>query len=587
MKKIINAIALVIVFLLAPIAHAQSSDWNIPTFDSKLVIQPDGKVLVTETITTQFNISKHGIYRDIPYEYSNSDGQKTFTNIVIQSVTQDGEYAKKTVTAENGYIRIKIGDPDKTITGSHTYIITYNATGILQSLTENDELYWNVTGNYWDTTIDKVTAQVTIPNNKIEHTFCYEGATGSRDTCASTDKTESTTTTFTTKAPIYPQQGFTIAVDYTKGTVPILIGTPPKRIETDILTPISLGTFVITLLLGYASIMRLWFRKGRDFWFRAPSQLDPNAKAESKPLGVHETTVVEFEPPEQLRPAEIGVLMDNQADTLDVTATLIDLATRGYLKITEEPKKWLFGDIDYILDQTKETDSSLRIYEKMLLNRLFSGTKSTKMSDLKLKFYQDLADIKQSLYKEVTEKKLYAGNPEKIRQKYLGIGIAILVFGGICIFSGIKLILGPLATLGGGILITGLGMMLASRFMPQRTAYGHELWQRSKGYYEFINGAEKYRQQFFEKKNMFNEILAYAIVFKLTGKFAKTMKDMGVEPSQPTWYAGSRPFNTLYFTSSVNDFSSSMSRAIAATPSSSGSGGSSGGGFGGGGGGSW
>jgi len=67
------------------------------------------------------------------------------------------------------------------------------------------------------------------------------------------------------------------------------------------------------------------------------------------------------------------------------------------------------------------------------------------------------------------------------------------------------------------------------------------------------------------------------------------MKDLGVEPSKPTWYTSSRPFNASGFASDINSFSNSLSTAIAFTPRSSGSGGggSSGGGFGGGGGGSW
>ena len=94
---------------------------------------------------------------------------------------------------------------------------------------------------------------------------------------------------------------------------------------------------------------------------------------------------------------------------------------------------------------------------------------------------------------------------------------------------------------------------------------------------------------FFEKKNMFNEVLPYTIIFGLTGKFAKALKDMGLKPANPSWYHGTQAFNALYFSSSVNNFSNSLSTAISSAPKSSGfsGGGSSGGGFGGGGGGSW
>jgi uncharacterized membrane protein len=115
------------------------------------------------------------------------------------------------------------------------------------------------------------------------------------------------------------------------------------------------------------------------------------------------------------------------------------------------------------------------------------------------------------------------------------------------------------------------------------------LYRRIKGYRLFIDKAEKHRQKFFERKNLFNEALPFAIVFGLTGKFATAMKEIGVTTAQTGWYSGTHHFNSHNFSSSMNDFSQSLSSAMASTTSSSGgfSGGSSGGGFGGGGGGSW
>jgi len=128
-----------------------------------------------------------------------------------------------------------------------------------------------------------------------------------------------------------------------------------------------------------------------------------------------------------------------------------------------------------------------------------------------------------------------------------------------------------------------------SRFMPRKTAYGRECYRRAKGYYVFINSAERYRQRYFEKQDMFNEVLPYAIIFGVTKKFAKKMEKMGVEPKQTDWYVGPHPFAIGIFAGNIQDFSSSLSSAMATVPSSSGgfSGGSAGGGFGGGGGGSW
>lgn len=576
-------------FLLSALPVSAQTDWTITNFQSDITIQTDGIVNIEETVTVDFkNLEKHGIYRDLPMVYTDENDKKTYTKISVISVLQDGENTEYKLISNDTNLRIRIGDPNRTITGRHTYQITYTATGVLRSFTNHDELYWNVTGNDWEADIENASATVTIPKEEIKQTTCFEGYTGYTNLCE-INQTNPTTVSFTATRDLPPTQGLTVVIGFTKGLVPILTVAPPKSISDDLFTPVALGALLLALFGGLGVITFLWMKNGRDFWYRTRRLLDPNAKEEIKPLGAHESIVVEFTSPEKLRPAELGVLMDERADTLDVTATIIDLANKGFLTIKEIEKKWLFGSTDYELHRTNKTDGELLPYEKLLLDRLFTSGKQINMSDLKTTFYDDLADVKKRLYEDIMKKKLFAAHPETVRTKYLGIGFAILFLGGLCIFAAFPLISGPLLTFGLGIAISGIIFMFASRSMPRRSALGREYYQRILGYRLFISGAEKYRQQFYEKKNLFNEILPYAIVFGLTEKFAETMKDMGVKPTQPNWYTGRHAFTPIVFASDVNDFSRSLSTAITSTPSKSGgfSGGSSGGGFGGGGGGSW
>ncbi len=53
------------------------------------------------------------------------------------------------------------------------------------------------------------------------------------------------------------------------------------------------------------------------------------------PLLEEHETPVEFVPPDGLRPGQVGTLVDFEANPLDVTATIVDLAVRGYLVIEE------------------------------------------------------------------------------------------------------------------------------------------------------------------------------------------------------------------------------------------------------------
>lgn len=572
MKKLFLLLSFLFFFFPNSV-FAQDTGWVIQDFHSAIAIEKSGIVAIAETIAVDFRTyQKHGIYRDIPYVYEKQNGEKYYTEIVVSNVLQDGNKATYKVYNNGSYVRIQIGDADQTISGTHTYTIDYTAKGILQRFSTYDELYWNVTGDQWDVFIDKASATVTLPKDVAlsDQRACFEGATGSTTPC-NLQKVDDHTAKFITNGLLGSHEGMTVAMGFQKGIVPILTVARPKTLFEKLVEPFPIILFLIVFVGGTLSILNLWYHKGRD-----------------EKHG-YETTIVEFTPPEELRPAEIGILMDEKADTLDVTATIIDLTTRGYMTITEIPKKWLFGSTDYELGRTEKSASALVSYEKMLLDRIFGSTKKKKVSTLKNDFYTDLAKVKEDMYTHMMQKGVFVAHPEKIRMQYmvfgfviLGCGIASSIFGG---SNEIALLL----SLGLALIPVGIVMVITSRHMPQKTAKGRELYRRVKGYREFINTAEKYRQQFFEKKNLFQEVLPYAIVFGLTGKFAEAMKEIGLKDPSVVGYYGIHPFNAATFASNVNSFSNSFSSAAASTPSSSGSGGggSSGGGFGGGGGGSW
>jgi uncharacterized membrane protein len=249
----------------------------------------------------------------------------------------------------------------------------------------------------------------------------------------------------------------------------------------------------------------------------------------------------------------------------------------------------MFGSKDYTFTKINKDTKGLITYEKELLDRLFDEGKIVKVSELKTKFYKDLKAVKEKLYEEMVNKKFFYENPEKVRNRYLFIGIGVGVVG-IIITVPLTSVFesGIFLGLGVGLIVGAISLIIVSYFMPRKTAYGRDIYRRVRGYHLFVSKAEKYRQRFFEKKNMFNEVLPYAIAFGVTEKFAKAFKEMGIEPQQPSWYTGTGPFNAAVFGASMASFSNSIGSSMAATPGGSGfSGGGAGGGFGGGGGGSW
>ena len=581
---------LITFFFLVPNQVFAQENWVINEFDSDIRVQDDGKVSVVEKIDVDFGSEqKHGIFRDIPYVYTYQNGEKLYTEIKVLSVsdgTSSNSIPYETFTSGD-YIRIKIGDPDKTVSGLLSYRIEYIATGVLASFEDHDEFYWNVTGNAWPVPISKASATVTLPKGEITAATCYQGSSGSADECRSNQGSKSKSS-FEATRNLNIGEGLTLVVGFEKGLVPIITVPPPKNIFDELFSGANILVFALVGIFGMGSVLLLWYQRGRDYWERKRFIDDPEARHEVRPIGAHETVVVEYTPPEKLRPAEVGLLMDERADTLDVTATIIDLAERGFLKIEEKPKKWVFGNTDYVFTKQNKDQNGLLSYEKELLNRLFDEGVVVKISDLKQKFYEDLKKVKEKLYEEVVNKKIFYENPETVRRKYLFISVGVIAFAGALFWLGFAMRLPILIAFCAGILLTGVLLLVVSQFMARKTAFGREMFRRTQGYELFVSTAENHRQKFFENRNMFNEVMPYAIVFGLTEKFAKAFKDMELEPAQPSWYSGTGTFNAVVFGSTMSSFSNSLSSAMASSPGGSGfSGGGSGGGFGGGGGGSW
>ena len=575
--------------------------WVITSFDASYVINQNGTVDVVEDIRVDFGtLEKHGILRDIPVEYDFDADHTRHIDIDVISV-DDGERSTRYETTRQGdYLNLRIGDPDVLVNGPQRYRITYRIIAGLNSHPGWDELFWNVTGNLWPVRIEAATATIIAP--AITEVTCFQGPEGSTALCDSS--ISGSTAQFTMTQPQSEYGGLTLVVALPKGAVdvqePVL--EEKQSAEEQIRDFIGLGPvqIVLTIVLGVGAliaVLRYWWLAGRDRWLGDLQYLTGDTRERHRPLFARESVVREYEPPSEkrggrrYRPAELGTLLDERADTLDVSATIVDLAVHGYLRITEVPKKWLFGSTDYRLERLKPRDDALLVYEGQLLDGLFEDGDMVQMSDLKNEFYKTLAKVKKQLYTQVTSKdRFFPLNPETMRTTHAiaglvlaGIGIGAIVALGTYLGAGI---------IGLPIVLGGLLLLLLSRAMSRRTGRGREVYRRMLGFREFMTVAETDRQRFNEEAGLFQEYLPYAIVFGCVDKWAKVFEDLGINPGTTGWYVSTHAFAPLAFSRNLESFSSSMSSAIASTPGGSGGsgfggGGFSGGGGGGGGGGSW
>jgi hypothetical protein len=578
--------------VLLPQPAAADEGWVIERLEIRLEIGRDGSIAATEAFDVDFRgIEKHGIYRDLRYLFEyDAERNREYGISLIGVTAADGRRHQVDTLTEGSLRRFRIGDPDRTISGRETYRIAYRLVGALNGFPDHDELYWNATGT-WPVSIASARVVVATPDDGIERVDCFQGASGSTERCDATFTAGEAT--FTATRALAEGEQMTIVTGLRKGVVadprPRLVARPRDITRYFDRTPGLLAGTLAGLLTVMGGIAGLWWRVGRDRRYISAQGLTPGGPEEPVALLRSDPIAVEFEPPDGLRPAQMGLLFDERADTLDVTATIVDLAVRGYLTITELPDTGWFSRTDWQLDRQKPMDADLLEYERIILRGLFEGRSSRKVSELKNKFYDDLALARKELYRDAVARGWFPRSPESVRLATRVTGLVVVGLG-----IGAAFLLGRrfgAGLLGLPVVVGGMGLAAFSGAMPRRTAAGRHAMHRALGFAKYIRTGEVRQQAFAERAGIFTAYLPYAVAFRCVDRWANAFKDIDLQQATGAFYSGGSTFDSSDFSSRLGGFSSSISQSLASTPGGSGgsgfSGGSSGGGGGGGGGGSW
>ena len=597
MTRLLVVIAAV---LLSAGAVVQDDGWAIDRLEIRYDIQPDGTVVVHESIDVDFDgLSRHGIYRDIRKRLIyDATRLREYDIDLIRVTNAAGQPLRVKTTEPDDLVRFQIGDPDRTVSGKQAYRLEYTIGGALNGFPDHDELYWNAID--WPVPVRVARVVVRAPGAAIDRTRCLQGAVGatadeSADTPSCRSGVRNGEGQYTSLRPIAAGEQMTIVAWLRKGAVadpsPRLMARPRSGVgQLFELTPANIAMAGGGLLLMIGFVGRLWWKIGRDRHYVSLVRSSADASEAAVPLFGARPIGVQFEPPDRLRPAQIGLLIDERADTLDVTATIIDLAVRGYLTITEIPKEGWFGKTDWRLTRVKESDADLLEYERIVMTGLFGGKRERLVSELKDKFYTHLAKAQKALYADAVTRRWFPRSPNSVRTVSVVLGLlAVMVGFGLTMLLAVSFGAG---LIGVPVIVGGLMLMLLSRAMPRRTAAGRDLMHRALGFAKYIQTGEARQQAFPERAQIFTAYLPYAIVFKSVDRWARAFKDIDTQAATAGFYTGASTFDAMRFTSNISSFSTSVSSSLSSTPGGSGSsgfggGGSVGGGGGGGGGGSW
>jgi len=494
-----------VVLLGGPTAEAAAKDWRIDNMDVVLDVQENGDVVVDETVTFTFSGNYHFVARDIPTE--NTDG---LTDIEVRDATgavlPKGDAPGTWNTFSEGDVRYIQVNFDLTDT-SATWTFHYKAKAVIMFFDQGDELRWYVFDAETPVSIGAVRATVKLPGSVPSEQLTQAVQTG-YGVQATVDSPGPSTMVYEATG-IPPYTNFWIVTGFPKDVVKFT--WTARRVAAAVIPRVGFLLPIATFLVMFL----LWRRRGRD-----------------DPTTVYAKYV--SEPPSDLSPGLVGALIDEKVDTKEVVATIVDLARRGYLEMTDTKKKSILSKTSSIFTRRKSFDD-LTGFEKKVAESLFDSAHPDQVTTDQLKnhFYTHVGPIVDQVYTETTKAGLFHENPKKVRSRWVGWGFLLAV-----ILGGLTAIMAMTDVPGWGWFLLGsipsviIVWVFAPR-MPRRTARGAQEQRKWQAFENYLRDLTRF-QDMEAAQETFEKYLPYAIAFGVEKDWVRRFEGLNVPP--PIWY---------------------------------------------------
>jgi hypothetical protein len=560
-----------ILLLLLPLFAV--ADERILGFHSDIVVMQDGWIEVTETIEVRVEGDRirRGIYRDFPTDYKDKRGNNHVVDFQPLAVLRNGRSENFRAQKDRNGVRVYFGRGDYFLDhGVHTYQFRYRASRMLGFFDDHDELYWNVTGFDWAFPIDKASAAVRLEFAVAASDISVTAFTGPYRSTAQDYKAfvdADGVAHFTANSPLGALDGLTIVTMWPKGHVT----EPGWTQRTGWLLRDNLNLLIV--LAGFAAMLAyyipVWRRYGKD-----PEE------------GV---LVTRYKPPDGFSPASLRYIRQMYYDNEVMTAAVVNLAVKGYLRINDLGSEHTLFKLEPGPDAPPMAAGEKELYEALFQegkrvvleqdnHALLGGARSAHRKSLKQDYKQHYFQINALL------------NIPAILVALVSTLLAFATGGP------------PSFTVIGAVVAMFLTMAFFAIIMKRPTLRGRKILDQMLGFKDYLEIAEKdemnLRNPPEKTPQLFEAYLPFALALgveqRWSEKFAKVLAAVRGDDGrgyQPSWYSGD--WNSKNFSASVSSVSSGLGSAISSSvtpPGSSsggGGGGFSGGGGGGGGGGGW
>ncbi|MDP9846939.1 DUF2207 domain-containing protein [Streptosporangium lutulentum] len=500
----------------------------------QLELRQDGVLHVKETVTFE--------------------GGAPTRSLVDRTRYDDGNDRLYQVTGLKG--DATLADASITLKGSGTAELEYDVKGAVTPLAGAQELRWYAVGG-WSVPVEQ--ARVTLKGPaQLQNLSCFAGPLSSAIACTEASMDHTGVTAEFGQQALGTGEVFTVVVGYptgaTKGT-PIL----ERRFELSnafALNAVTGGALAGLMLLLLGGIGILYWTRGRD-----ERVVGHESGAQSGVENGH------FAPPDGVRPGQIGTLMDEQADVIDVTATIVDLAVRGYLRIDEQPRQ-TYDAPDWTLVQMPNAPvNSLMSYERALYDAIFDGRDAVLLSQLKGSFGHKLGKVRDALYRDVVTQGWFARRPDSVRTRWTTLGVVLTVAG---VVATVALAwFTSYGLLGLALIIAGAALSVGGQHMPAKTSKGAGALAHTLGFREYLAGGDLGGDvPVAQRVELFSRYLPYAVIFDSVDRWARVVSSVngnGRQVDHLYWYHGPAEWDLSKFADSMRTFTMTTSGAISST----------------------
>ena len=527
-----------------------AADPVVTNFDSQIRVERDGLLKVSETwklsnVTGTF--TRFIVTRD--HQPDDVDHVQEISDLQVKSGGQDKQSEVKT---DGDVTSVAVAD----VSGNTELNFTYTVKGaVAKTLNGTEVRFAPLTGI--NLTVQQ--ANIIFSTPEVSHVSCFAGAIDSNTPCTLAQIGE-------TSGPTFQQQGLPPG-----NTVRMTIGFPEGEIAANSIVEYrktfkrafsadtaQLLTALAILLLGVIALLVLYRVRGRD-------RVDPRRVVPASLFSLGTDTRIDFTPPSDLRPGEVGTLIDERIDPVDVTATIIDLAVRGHLTIIELEHQTEYARPDWELRRVANAPSEeLHRYENVLIRAIFGDSDSVLVSELGRQVRANLAQVQDALYDGVVKRGWFNERPDRTRSMWATIGIGTTVLG--VVLTVVLALLSTWGLVGIAVTLVGIGLIVVGRYMPAKApAAGRVLGQVAaiRGELLEMDVSELPIDQHAE---LCSRALPYAVVLGGSERWIDALVATDSTPDQEdegfTWYRGPRGWHLQYLPDSLRNLTTNLTGAL-------------------------